>query len=220
MLSGGTALAPELRIESKVEVAEIRCKPSTENLFGEVQKGSFIELRGRLTKAVMKTDGYGRASVEREGFRPQYVVLDCRTVSCPADGYDEGDTQMLRAFYSDEDNISDTDSDQGQDTTSTGKSSLETKDPDFVYQGTVYCLLLFTAAWESTTQACVLVLGGDPNKTLQRLGIGCGNFENWSGPLYHIRRRWKQWEGWEDLELWEKWEGWFEDAPLCTVKIV
>jgi hypothetical protein len=69
----------ELELSSHVQVTVIDCVPIASNAFGNVKKGSYIELTGCLVPATMQCDAYGRASVSREGFESQVVMLDCKT---------------------------------------------------------------------------------------------------------------------------------------------
>jgi hypothetical protein len=52
------------------------------------------------------------------------------------------------------------------------------------------------------------------------LGLECGYFKDFSGPLYRGRKNWELWKGWENLEEWAEWEKWFAHGETDTVRIV
>ena len=191
----------DIPIESRVELVSTSCRPLSNNNFGEVEKGSYIELRGLVVEAEMDSDIYGCACVRRRGSGPQHVVPDCHIVSATDSSLFKSYKTLRRALPNDR-------LDHGL---SEGKRS----------KGPVYCLLLFTATQNGKDQACILILGKQIGRgdTYQRLGIGNSDI-GWSRPLYNNRKDWDAWEGWEQLEEWEKWEKWFADGVVRTLKIL
>lgn len=187
---------------SQVELVSSGCRPSSENLFGEVEFGSYIELRGRVVKAEVYSDKYGCACVSRNGFRPQCVSQDCRIV------FDATTSTRMprRAIEGDE-----VDNDKSR-----------------TNKGNVYCLYLFTTIQKgikSDRKSCpwVLILGkiAGSSDEYQRLGIGAStdddNRPRW---IYPKTKHWRLRTGWGDLEEWEDWECWFADAEIQTLKIL
>jgi hypothetical protein len=192
----------ELELSSHVQVTVIDCVPIASNAFGYMKKGSYIELTGRLVPATMQCDAYGRASVCREGCEPQVIMLDCKTHLVDIHGTD----YMQRDAIFERKSIS--------------KNNEEVGD---INTGAVVCLLLYNATWLGDTEACILILGKVEVAgciCYQRLGLGCGHFKDWSGPLYRGRKDWELWKGWENLEEWAEWERWFAHGETNTVRIV
>jgi hypothetical protein len=165
----------EFELKSHVQVTRIDCVPIASNAFGNVNEGSYIELTGCLVPATMQCDIYGRASVWREGFEfeSQVVMLDCKTHPVDVHGTD----YMQRdAIFEPE---------------STSKDGEEIDIINTWCIGAVVCLLLYTATWRGDTQACILILGKvevTGRICYQRLGLGCGHLENWSGALHRVRK--------------------------------
>jgi hypothetical protein len=194
MVSWRSALG--LEMNSRVEIMQVNCIPSAKNAFGAVRAGSFIELRGRVVPATMECDVYDNSSVSKEGFNAQRVLLDGKTISITISSNGTLYKTMRRA---------------------TGSESSEPAEQDRVSEmeengnvrkrGSVFCLLLYTATHEGSTQACVLILGQvseGGNECYQRLGLGHSGVKDWD------------WAG----ERWEKWEEWFADAEIKTLRIV
>lgn len=201
-----------------------------------VSTGSFIELRGRVMPATMECDTRGRASVSREGFNTQVVILDCKTSSFTISINGQTRRSMRRHndhapddFLAKGSKVVDEQEEQGggekdedEDEDEEDEEDEEEDVPIRDY-GNVLCLLLYTGTWVDISQACVWILGEIENagsNCYQRLGLGSGVLEDWSGPLYEGRRSWALWQGWEDLEQWQLWETWFADAEIKTVRIV
>ncbi|KAF2657418.1 HET-domain-containing protein [Lophiostoma macrostomum CBS 122681] len=202
----------KVQLESQVDIARINCVPSASNVFGALKPGSYIELHGRVVPAVMESDAYGCSSVQREGFHPQLVILDCKTRPI-VDSDSLGNMRRDPSF-------DDLELDHGhvQDMASEVEQDTSTRN-----RGNVFCLLLYTGTFLGKSQACVLILGQVPDAegmAYQRLGLGCGKLEGhyWSS-LYDSRKTWALWKGWEDLEQWEEWERWFADSELHSAKI-
>lgn len=195
----------DMLIESRVELLSISCKPISDNIFGEVEIGSYIELRGMVVEAEMESDIYGCGCVRRRGFGPQHVVPDCHIIPTTNSSFplfnSNTATALRRAVPTDRFNWS----------LRKGRRS----------KGHVYCLLLFTTTQDGTSHACVLILSKQEGsgETYQRLGIG-NDDAGFTGPLYNGRKNWKVWEGWDDLEQWREWEKWFSDGVVRTLKIV
>jgi hypothetical protein len=211
---------PKFKLESKVDVVQINCTPSATNAFGSLESGSFIELRGRVVPAVLKSDAYGHASVQRDGFNPQMVVLDCRTSPViEPNGTQEYDLGTMRRVSA-RDHIKLAIA-GAENTTSELEQNTSTRNC-----GNVVCLLLYAGTCQGKSQACVLILGKVSNSdgtTYQRLGLDCGRLEGRQWSLNGVRKSWalwQPWEGWENLEQWEEWERWFADAELDVVRIV
>ncbi|RYN88928.1 hypothetical protein AA0120_g7212 [Alternaria tenuissima] len=214
-LPGSMELVPEPRLESKVDILDIDCIPSTANKFGAVQTGSFIKLRAHVVEAVMYYDDYGSASVCREGFNAQVVFPDCK-ISLDADSSRTKAHNNLRrdpsSFLGDLD-----------DTHMDSATNEKYHCPSTRSFGTVYCLLLFTGTHLGQIGACVLVLGqvlDEGELRYQRLGLGATSLKHCSGPLYGGRETWKAWQGWGSLEEWSKWEKWFANTELEVITIV
>ncbi|KAH7386838.1 hypothetical protein DE146DRAFT_665796 [Phaeosphaeria sp. MPI-PUGE-AT-0046c] len=199
----------ELEQHSLVDVVQIDCVPSAANAFGEVRSGSFIELHGRVVQVTMESDDFGRASVSRTGFKAQVVIMDSRTT--PATDLDsEGQCGHMKRAAT-------------RASTELGNGVDATMGASKRYLGTAFCLLLCSGTSQGKTQVCVLVLGETRvagKLCYQRLGIGYGRLRDWSGPLYHKRKKWSLWQGWENLEQWTDWEAWFADADTRTLRII
>jgi len=203
----------EVSIRAETELVQTDCRPSSENPFGEVQKGSWIELRGRVVEAEMKADPYGCACVVRDGFGPQLVKADCDIV-----------TEEVGASWRKEAGI--------ESRLTVGKAEATTTilrraiEDDFSSRndnhsiGPVLCLLLTTFEVRAKRHACVLVLGPsvEDATTYCRLALGSGT-PNWPS-VYHMRQDWNRWKGWGKLEEWADWERWFEGAQTKTVRII
>lgn len=201
---GDTSIEQDVNIASKADLVSTSCRPSTENVFGEVESGSYIELRGLVVDAEMESDIHGCGCVRRIGFSPQMIVPDCHIISDVSSGFFGTSNRKItprRALPSD------------KLAKSFGKGR-RTKGP-------VLCLLLFTSTQKGREHACVLILGKDQNKddTYQRLGIGCGDTD-WSGPLYKGREHWDTWKDWGSLGQWESWKEWFADAETRSIMII
>lgn len=192
----------DVPIETRVDLISTSCRPNSNNIFGEVESGSYILLRGMVVEAEMDSDIFGCGCVRREGFGPQHVVPDCHIISA-------------------------TDSSPSFNSNKTVRRAVPTDRLDESFgeggrsKGPVCCLLLFTTTRNGKSYACILILGehaGNEN-TYQRLALGnsdCGR-SRWP---YCNRKDWAPWEGWEDLEEWEEWERWFEGAAIRTLKII
>jgi hypothetical protein len=220
--------------KSCVEIVRVDCFPNSANEFGMVNPGSFIELRGRVMPATMECDTHGRASVSREGFNAQVVILDCKATSFTTSTNGELGRSMRRHTGLAPDD-SQTEGSKGIDVKEEAEEGDEDEDekeegePDEEEEipprdhGNVLCLLLYTGSWGGISRACVLILGQVENagsECYQRLGLGSGVLENWSGPYYGHRRTWALWQGWENLEEWPDWEKWFMNAEVKTLRII
>jgi hypothetical protein len=188
------------RVEADSELLEVECKPATQNQFGEVSRGSFLKLRGKVVDAFMECDGFGRALVRRDGFAPQHVQPDCLLTQDSATrnhGPAEGGHGVLPAL---------------------GRvdQAKSAHGPDVRIHGSVVCMLLYSIYDEDKSSAFVLVLckASTDHAVYRRVAAGTGRF----GPVYLGRQDWKQWEGWTGLEEWYHWREWFADAEtrdLC-----
>lgn len=196
---------------SHVSVVQVNCNPKASNLFGEVQPGSFIELRGHVVEAEMEADAYRIACVRKDGFSPQRVWPDCQVTSVQVLNEAGEFNHMQRNSNFDSENCR--------------QKYQRGQSPSWRIRGTVYCLLLFSATLQGESKACVLILGKVPNSSptcYQRIGIGCGKAEQWGAPdfPYGGSALRPMWPDCEHVEQWEAWEQWFEDAKLETVRIV
>lgn len=183
-----------------------------------VSAGSFIELRGRVMPPTIEFDTHGRASVSREGFNAQVVILDCKTTS-----FTNFTNGGLRRSIRRHTELSCDDSQAEGIGDVEEKEREREEDVPLRDYGNVLCLLLYTGTCLGISQACVLILGQVNNAgpdCYERLGLGSGVLESWLGPLYKGRSTWALWRGWENLEQWQDWETWFADAEVKTVRIV
>jgi hypothetical protein len=71
----------DVPIESRVELIDYKYRKITDNTFGEVEKSSYIELKGMVVEAEMESDIHGGACVRRQGFGPQHIVPDYHIIS-------------------------------------------------------------------------------------------------------------------------------------------
>ena len=186
-------------IESRVELIDYRYKTITDNVFGEVEKGSYIELKGMVVEAEMESDIYGGGCVRRPGFGPQHFVPDCHVISAREHSFLRGSSKVTRRAVP---------TDKLAESLTDGQHST----------GQVRCLLLFTITKNERSHACVLILGKQLDGTYQRLGIGNSD-PGCSRPIYKNCKSWEVWENWVELEEWEEWEAWFSDAETRTMKI-
>lgn len=210
----------DISLDNPIELIHVNCKPSTENVFGEVLPGGYIELRGKVVEAEMESDIHGCALVRRKHFRPQFVTQDCHIIDRMATEVEnklEGFTASIGSRLG-----------LAKSTTlrrALPSDRLHTECEGRRSKGVVSCLLLFTGKGEEKSQACVLILGKQPghhngaSSYYQRLGIGNGP-TGYSGPIYSGREDWDTWKDWERLENWESWEDWFADAKVHTLRIV
>jgi hypothetical protein len=190
----------EIPLESRVELASSRYMANSDNVFGELEEGSYIALKGMVVEAEMESNIYGCACVRRTGFGPQHVVPDCHVISTSSSSLSSKRKKITRRAVP---------THRLDETLSEGQRS----------KGQVCCLLLFTTTRSTQNHACILILGKQPDGTYQRLGIGNSD-SGCSRPLYEKRRGWEVWKDWVELEEWESWDRWFADAEIRTVKIV
>lgn len=205
----------DIAINICVELKSAECKPLSDNEFGEVRLGSYIELKGKMVDAEMESDIHGCCLVRRADLKPQLVVPDCHLI------FTDGQHQVYsrRACHS---LLARHQSCTNENILRRATPSDKIEHLDGVRsRGQVSCVLLFTTMAAEKTHACVLVITKLPGEKhlYQRLGIGCGD-PGWNGPLYRLRKDWDVWQGWEDLEEWEKWEEFFVDGEMRTVRIV
>lgn len=187
-----------LPTEDFVEVKAVACEPKTLNEFGQVRRGSFIELRAKAVSARMEMDKYGFALLRRPGHEAVRAILDCRiTGSVTRASSEVSDVSTLRRVSVHDD---------------------PTELPSRV-SGEVICLLLFHGAGIG----CALVLGhagGEP-ATYQRLGI-CD--WNTADELHDTCQKWMEVPSWE--ERWEefahvsKMTDWFDNVDEETYRLV
>ncbi|KAL9111007.1 MAG: hypothetical protein Q9227_004440, partial [Pyrenula ochraceoflavens] len=187
-----------------IDIKRVDCRPSTENEFGAVCEGSYLELTGRIVDAEMEADITGWAVVRHPSLHPQMVQLDCQIIE-DATSSPEGPKSLLtgslrRAVPSD-----------------MHKTEVGTRS-----KGPVSCLFLFTDPPFHYQGACVLVLGKRNGKSAvyQRLATGqtrigydtdveSGSVEK-SGVSNHQ----------EGLGKWSNWKEWFGDAEIRTIRII
>lgn len=189
----------DVPIESRVELIDYKYRKATDNAFGEVEKGSYIELKGMVVEAEMESDIHGGACVRRHGFGPQHIVPDCHVISVRECSLLQGSRKVTRRAIP---------TDKLAKSLTDGQRST----------GQVCCLLLFTITKNECSHACVLILGKQLDGTYQRLGIGSSD-PGYSRPLYKQCKSWEVWENWVELEEWEEWEAWFSDAETRAMKI-
>ncbi|KAH7067258.1 heterokaryon incompatibility protein-domain-containing protein [Paraphoma chrysanthemicola] len=210
-----TKSKPILPRKNQAEILSVDCAPTTTNMFGAVQLGSFIELRGRVIPGVLECDEYGSAAVSIEGFKKQLVILDCKVTQVTTVVNSEHLSRVQRASSHElEGSHSENEQDEGTDTAHHATTRIK---------GKVSCLLLYSASWNGQSSACVLILAqvpGADTTCYQRLGLGCGHMTDWSGSYYRHRKDWAVWQGWDRLEEWEEWGRLFADAEVADVKIV
>ncbi len=208
-----------LSFNSKVQITAINCKPSTANLYGQVQKGSYIELCGKISEATLVCNGDGAAWVIREGLRSEYVRIDCNVESFLDHNAGSNKTHMKRVFPRksfDEEDIT-------THTASTPEGSIQPATLCGIQQGTVYCLLLLTTNWSEYEEAYILLLGKDPQQDngFRRLGMwGCSTLWATTANI-KLFREWSKITNVECSELGDRgdWEEWFKDAEMRKIKI-
>lgn len=194
-----------VQLKNCVELVGYSCKPCTDNIFGEVETGSFLELRGKVVEASIKCDIHGSGLVRRKGLKPNFVYPDAQIAEVSKQirsrrsswlpGRKKEQCQLRRSLVGRSDNVR--------------------------IKGPVLCLLLFTGEYKENTSACVLILTPHPEHedSYERVGIGHGDF-GLASPMYGIRKDWDIWLDWEDLGEWTNWEEWFRDAKIRTLKVV
>jgi hypothetical protein len=209
----------DVPIKACVELVSYKCKPlNPDDGFGEVEHGSFVELKGRVVEAEMESDVHGCGLVRRKGWGPQLMIPDCCLIG--KHGLRSSKFSMLGAFKSERLNTNSI-----QPRRAAPADQIKASHESRRSAGPVICLLLFMKEKNEETRPCFLVLGKQTrsNEELpqcyERLGISAGNL-NCNGPLYKSRKDWDCWEGWEDLGLWENWEEWFADAEEKILRIV
>lgn len=193
-----------------VQLVNINCSPSTDNKFGEVQSGSYIELIGKEVEAEMETNIHGCASVRRKGFRPQLVIPDCHLTSERAN-----EPNVLVRPTPEIDRGTSMPDQQVTLRRSVPKDGVQKPNPDKT-KGTVSCLLLYFVEMQGKRSARILILSKKPgqNNLYQRLGAGGVQ------SAYASRKDWHIWKGWETLEEWQDWEEWFADAETRKLRII
>lgn len=201
-----------LAIESQVELVTTNCRPSSDNIFGEVDKGSFLKIRGKVVEAEILYDRDGHASVQRKKFGKQWVDLSCVITSSNSEvdsnvSPEARSITMLNPAR------------QAAKADVPGDSLL----PESKSKGLVYCLLLFTAESGGTSsRVCSLILGKGTadSDTFQRLGLGITGYGDWNAPMDPFNSMREEWNDWKDAEDWRCWEEWFADAEVKTLTIV
>jgi hypothetical protein len=185
-----TPLTPQL----SAELVYIHCLPSTDNKFGEVQSGAYIELTGRVIEGEMECDIHGCGSFRPQGRKPQLVTPDCLLISETTNNQ----TKLRRALPEDR---------------------ARTIRPPRI-KGSVTCLLLYCAEPHGKCRARVLILGkpSDQDGVYQRLGAG--NMPEYEHSLYNNRKHWHIWKDWENLEEWEHWEEFLASAENRKLRII
>ncbi|KAJ4296926.1 hypothetical protein N0V90_006974 [Kalmusia sp. IMI 367209] len=199
-------------LKAEAELVGSDCRPSTENPFGEVQEGSYIELRGRVVEAEMEVDRYGCACVRRDGFGAQLVQADCDIVADkPKTSWGERAREKLGIPGKKIDMRS------SLLRRATGEDYFQRNDDHA--KGPVLCLLLASLELEGKKHACVLILGpiADNETEYCRLGIASGNHDQ---SIYSRRKYWERWQGWDELEEWDDWERWFEGGDIRIIRVV
>lgn len=210
----GPDLPSELEAVSHIDVLQASCTPSTDNELGELEPGSFIDVRGRVVEAEWVSDMYGAACVRRAGLQANIVVPDCLVGpehSIPGPGWIRRRRQAQEAF----------DSEEG-------------------IRGRVLCLLLYTVPTEAQIFVCVLLLSPrEDGSTFERVGLGANQMSDLSdkssrevdvfaygpGGVDYVVGEDEKWTDWVEKEegklgTWENWEAWFADAEMRTVRIV
>ena len=196
-------------IHSLVELIDVKCNPSTANTYGEVEKGGYIEVKGKVVEARLVADSRGCAGVYREGHKPQVVHPDCYIVP---DQYEKTSSLIGRVKH-----LMSASSSVDKDQLLRRAMPHERADRDRLttFSGTVTCLLLYWAETGDKKQSRVLILGRPTQSEgmYQRLGIGGMNTS------YENRKHWRRRDGWDDLEEWTDWEAWFADGETRTLRI-
>ncbi|KAJ8060513.1 hypothetical protein OCU04_010834 [Sclerotinia nivalis] len=203
------------------QLADIRCRPSTENRFGEVEKGSYTELTGMVIDAEMECDNHGCGSVTCRGFRSCPLIPDCLLISETTKINNVSEGEDPKSILDAERKAGIEGGQQARIHRAKPQDQTRIEDPQFRMsriKGPVICLLLYTK--ECNSQQIVpriLILGAKSaqhgeNDVYERLGF--------AGPTLSLNKNSHGWEDWESLNWdWNEWEGWFEGAEERTLRI-
>lgn len=168
------------------------CEPSTNNRFGEVVAGGFIEVFAKGVEAEMEVIAHGCGLIRRKGLTPQAAIPDCLLESIifhPSDTkvVPEDAKYVLRRVVDLNDTV----------------PRLERRAKVI---GTVICLLLYVSERKYETSPSILILSPVKGQEdhFERVG-----FAGDSVP----RCNWEACSDFETPGSWKKsWEAWFQDA--------
>ena len=161
----------EVGVENSAELLEINCRPSTENLYGEVGLGSYLDLRGKVVEAERECDIHGCGLVRRKNLEPQLVTPDCRIsthncarLTCLTQSLTPFSWLGWKSFKLQR---------AAQESV---RREIRSQTTGARFKGKVVCLLLFTAKCNGKTPAVVLILTPHPRfqHAYQRLGVSHG----------------------------------------------